>query len=154
MIIFTRKSKLYNKTNKYLKNGWFYSEDLFYKQDGYFYFVGRVDEMIKTGCGEWVSPSEIEKIIMGVKMVSDCAVIGFRNKDNILHLKALVVATNMPDKNLKNEIIKSTKIAWPDLTFKHINFIEFVSSLPRSNNGKLLRSSLNSKSLNDFSYDC
>lgn len=142
------------KTEKHLKDGWFYSDDLFYKKEGYFYFVGRTDEMIKTGCGEWISPSEIEKVILDVKSVLDCAVIGFRDDNNVLHLKALVVASDGLDGSLKEDITNSTKKAWPDLTFKHINFIEFVSSLPRSNNGKLLRNSLNSKSLNDFSYDC
>jgi len=142
-----------DQTQRCIQNGWFYSEDLFIVKDNYYYFAGRADEMIKTGCGEWINPIELEKIILNIKEISDCAVIGYKDNEGVIRLKALIVSGTLSEL-IKNQVCQVTKDAWPGLTFKHINAVEFVSILPRSENGKLQRYKLVSSTLNEFSYDC
>jgi acyl-CoA synthetase (AMP-forming)/AMP-acid ligase II len=63
-------------TARTIKNGWVYTGDLLRKdKDGYFYFMGRSKDMIKTG-GENVFAQEVEKVILSHPAVENCAVIG------------------------------------------------------------------------------
>lgn len=142
------------KTTSSLVDGWFISNDLFQEIDGFYYFIGRADDMIKTGCGEWISPIEIENVIRKNEKVLDCAVVGYRDERNIIKVKGLIASSIGPNKQLAEEITVLIKNTWPDLTFKHLHRIDFVSSLPRSEAGKLLRNKLHSHTLADFSYDC
>jgi len=64
------------KTAAKLKNGWLYTGDLVQRDaDGYFYLMGRVDDLIITG-GENVYPLEIEQVLAASPGIADCAVVG------------------------------------------------------------------------------
>jgi len=64
------------KTAAKLKNGWLHTGDLVQRDaDGYFYLMGRVDDLIITG-GENVYPLEIEQVLAASPGIADCAVVG------------------------------------------------------------------------------
>lgn len=59
-----------------LKNGWLITNDIVWKdKDGYFYILGRCDDIINTG-GEKVAPQEIENIAMEIQGIDECACLG------------------------------------------------------------------------------
>ncbi|NIN01347.1 MAG: AMP-binding protein, partial [candidate division Zixibacteria bacterium] len=64
------------RTKETFRNGWVRTGDLAYKdKEGYFYTVGRQDEMIKSGA-EKIAPDEIERVICSIPKVADAVVIG------------------------------------------------------------------------------
>lgn len=63
-------------TERAFRNGWYHTGDLgMFDEDGYLYFMGRKDNMIKSG-GFLVAPGEVERIIMQHPSVADVAVVG------------------------------------------------------------------------------
>lgn len=111
-----------------------FTGDLFYQdEDGFLYFVGRKDDMIKTK-GERVSPKEIENILSGLSGISETAVIGI--PDEILGQAIKVFIVNKPDSNLtKNQILKYCSENME--VFMLPKEIVFLDSLPKSPNGKI-----------------
>jgi acyl-coenzyme A synthetase/AMP-(fatty) acid ligase len=144
------------ETNAAYSGDWHITKDLFYSKHGYLYTAGRADDMIKTGCGEWIFPQEIESVLLEDNHVVDCAVVGHTDNDGIIRLKALVVSTESAKNhdNLAVSLIDRTKAQWDRLTHKQLHSVEFVPDLPKSPTGKLLRYKLKSTTLNSFSYDC
>ncbi len=127
-------------TQKTYRNGWFqqekllYTGDYFYKdEDGYLYFVGRKDDMIKTK-GERVSPKELENILCTIEGVSEAAVIGIPDEILGQAIKAFIVLK--PGFNLnENDILRFCKENVE--IFMIPKFIEFIDSLPKTPNGKI-----------------
>jgi long-chain acyl-CoA synthetase len=118
---------------------WLHSDDLFKKdEEGYFYFVSRMDDIIKTK-GEKVSPKEVENIIYEMEGVIDCAVVGV--PDEILgnSIKAFVVMKDGFELNEKNIQKKCSEKLEPFMVPK---YIEFLSELPKNINGKIDKKSL------------
>lgn len=111
-----------------------FTGDLFYQdEDGFLYFAGRKDDMIKTK-GERVSPKEIENILCDIDGISEVAVIGI--PDEILGQAIKVFIVTKPDSNLtKNKILKFCSINME--SFMLPKEIEFLDSLPKSPNGKV-----------------
>ncbi|MFH1115761.1 MAG: benzoate-CoA ligase family protein, partial [Pseudomonadota bacterium] len=60
---------------KILDNGWFRTGDMYSRDNGHFVYQGRGDDMLKVG-GIWVSPIEIEYVLMEHPAVNECAVVG------------------------------------------------------------------------------
>jgi acyl-CoA synthetase (AMP-forming)/AMP-acid ligase II len=111
-----------------------YSGDLFrMDEEGFLYFVGRKDDMIKTK-GERVSPKEIENALCEMKGVAEVAVIGV--KDDILGqaVKAFVVLQTGHAFEEQDVVKYCSKNLEPFCVPKHV---EFVESLPKSPNGKI-----------------
>jgi acyl-coenzyme A synthetase/AMP-(fatty) acid ligase len=144
------------RTERSFINGSYLSDDLFSQKNGNYYILGRIDEMLKTGCGEWISPSEIETVICKLDEVQDAAVVGAHDDQGVIRLKALIVLAQrfQPSIAVKEKIIHAVENEFKELVYKRITQLEFVSHLPRGASGKLQRYLLKSKSLNDFSYDC
>ncbi len=118
---------------------WLYTGDYFKQdEDGYLYFVGRIDEMIKCK-GERVSPREVEETICELKGVAEAAVVGVDDVMLGQAVKAFVVLS--PGSNLiSNEISKYCANSLED--FKIPKYVEIVTSLPKSPNGKVDKKSL------------
>jgi acyl-coenzyme A synthetase/AMP-(fatty) acid ligase len=144
------------ETESAYQNGWLITKDLFYSKDGRYYASGRFDDMIKTGCGEWICPQEIEDVLLQHENVLECAVVGHSDTDGVIRLKGLVVTQEQaPDRDgLAETLIDMTKQRWDQLLHKQLHHIEFLPALPRSSTGKLQRFKLKSTTLNSFSYDC
>jgi acyl-CoA ligase (AMP-forming) (exosortase A-associated) len=107
-------------------------------EDGYLYFVGRRDEMIKTS-GYRVSPSEIEDVIFSTRMVADAAALGVPHPT--LGQAIVVVATaapgTVPD---RDAVLEACKRQLPLFMVPH--HLEWRDELPRNPNGKYDRARL------------
>lgn len=57
------------------RGGWLHTGDLFYRENGFYYMVGRKKDMIKSG-GENVFASDVEKVLLSNPFVEECAVVG------------------------------------------------------------------------------
>ena len=121
-----------------LKEGWLYTGDIAsIDSDGFIYILGRKNDVFLSK-GFVVSPSEIEKVILGNKNVEEAAVIGYK-KNDIEFIKAFIVQK----KGLRiteNEIIIQCNRFLAD--YKIPNSIEFVEFLPKNALGKIIKKSL------------
>ena len=102
-------------------------------EDGFFYFVGRADAMIKSS-GYRISPSEVEEVIVGSGLVAESAVIGLPDPSIGERVHAICVA--VADKTVdKDALLEHCARELP----RHMlpRDIEFVESLPRTPNGKV-----------------
>lgn len=107
-------------------------------EEGYLYFVGREDEMIKTS-GYRVSPSEVEEVIYISKLVSEVAILGVPHPT----LGQAIIAVVNPAEHCEEglgAIIAHCKSELPN--FMVPTQIESVSPLPKNPNGKIDRSLL------------
>jgi len=112
------------------------THDLFtVDQDGYLYFVGRTDDIIKSR-GEKVSPVEIEKVLYGIPGIREAAVLGV--PDPVLGQAVYAFVSLMEDSALSERQLK--KLCSDKLeAFMVPKHVLLVSELPRTANGKLSR---------------
>ena len=106
-------------------------------EDGYFYYRGRADDLLKVG-GIWVAPSEIEHCLIGHPDVVECAVVGY-TADGLVRPRAYVVlrdGANATEPQLQ-DYARSLLAA-----HKYPRQVRFVDALPRTANGKLDRTAL------------
>lgn len=126
---------------------WYISGDLSKKdEDGYFWFVGRSDDIIKTS-GHMVGPFEVESILMEHPAVAEAAVIG--KPDPVIGeiVKAFIVLKpgHTVSEELKMDITAfARKKMGPAIAPKEISFIE---NLPKTKSGKILRRLLKAREL-------
>lgn len=126
----------------YFKESWFRTNDsATLDKDGYFFFIGRKDDIIKTS-GERVSPLEIENILQKHAAVREAAVIGVPDEIKGSILKAFIVLNDdiKESDKLKKEISMFVKKNYAGHSYPKI--IQFVSSLPKTNSGKIIRMKL------------
>ena len=133
--------------NKCFVGGWYLSGDLAKRDaDGYFWFVGRADDIIKTS-GHMVGPFEVESALMEHPAVAEAGVIG--KPDPLIGelVKAFVVikAGHTANDDLRLDIIGfARKRLGPAVAPKEIAFID---SLPKTRSGKIMRRLLKSREL-------
>jgi len=113
---------------------WLYSGDLF-RQDneGFLYFVGRKDDMIKTR-GERLSPAEVENFLLALEGVSEVAVIGVPDEIFGQVVKAFIVPRHCGALTEKDVLKYCTECMENYMVPK---YIEFLDELPRTPNGKI-----------------
>lgn len=115
-----------------------YTNDLFRTDEaGFFYFVGRKDDIIKSR-GEKVAPKEVESIIHGIASVSEVAVIGVPDAVLGQAIKVFIVTS---DKTLTEKAVLAHCRAHME-DYMMPKFIEFRETLPKSANGKISKSGL------------
>lgn len=118
-------------------------------EEGYLYFVGRKDDMIKTS-GYRVSPTEIEEVIYATKLVGEAVALGIPHPT--LGQAILIVATASKGSELDSEaIINCCKKELPN--FMVPLAIERRDSLPRNPNGKIDRKLLSLEYQDIFNQD-
>jgi benzoate-CoA ligase family protein len=132
----------YERSRQTFLGEWTSTGDRFYEdEDGYFWYVGRSDDMLKVG-GIWVSPLEIENALAEHEAVQECAVIGAPDRSGLIKPRAFVVLRPgfTADGDLAEGLIGwcSSRLA----AFKRPRSIEFRDELPRTATGKLQRSRL------------
>lgn len=135
------------KYKSYFMNGYYISGDRAWKdKDGYFWFIGRADDVIKTS-GERVGPFEVESALVEHPSVVEAGVIGKPDALRGEIIKAFVV--------LKLGV-KATKPLQEELSIfvkKHLaghaypREVEFVDKLPKTRSGKIMRRILKAKEL-------
>lgn len=124
---------------KKFKNGWYLSGDkAFIDSDGYFWFIGRDDDVINTG-GHLVSPFEVESALLEHEAVAESAVVAKPDEVNMEVVKAFVVlndgyvADDMQELQIMNFIRKRlSPLAMPQE-------IEYLDKLPKTRSGKIMR---------------
>ncbi|MGN1467564.1 MAG: AMP-binding protein [Ruminococcus sp.] len=124
---------------KVWRGGIYHTGDTAYRdEDGYFWYVGRVDDLIKTR-GFRVGPFEIENVLMEHPAVLECAVTGVPDEYRGQAIKATVSLAQgyEPTKKLANEIKEfcNKKVA----SYKWIQYLEFNNEMPKTISGKIRR---------------
>jgi len=121
------------------ENGWYVTGDRGrVDADGYFWFVGRDDDVINTG-GHLVGPFEIESALLEHEAVAESAAIGAPDPVNMEVVKAFVVLKpgHEPSDDLELSIMNTIRKRLSPLAMPQA--IEFADSLPRTRSGKIMR---------------
>ncbi len=138
----------WNNEEKYREkfvNGWYISGDrASIDNEGYFWFVGRDDDVINTG-GHLVSPFEVESALLEHPAIAESAVVAKPDEVNMEVVKAFIT-------------LKPGFIPGPDLELEIMNFIrkklsslampqdiEYMEKLPKTRSGKIMRRVLHAK---------
>ena len=126
-------------------DGYFRTGDIVsMNEKGYITLLDRKKDMILVS-GFNVFPNEVESVMFDYKGIVDCAVIGIPDDHQGEAVKIYIVPA---DNNVTKEDIK--EFAIDNLTgYKCPRHIEFVSELPKSNVGKILRQKLREKHISD-----
>jgi acetyl-CoA synthetase len=135
------------KYKSYFKGGWYITGDLAYKdKDGYFWFVGRADDIIKTS-GERVGPFEVESSLMEYPGVVEAGVIGKPDPLRGAIIKAFMVLkpSLRPSEALKKKLQAYVKTHLAGHAYPRE--IEFIDKLPKTRSGKIMRRFLKAKEL-------
>jgi len=127
------------ETAETIKDGWFHTGDLGYRdEDGFFYITDRKKDIIIRG-GFNISPREIEEVLYTFDKVKEAAVIGAHDKSMREAVKAFIVLKEGENSSVK-EIVDFCKEHLSP--YKVPKFVEFRESLPKSATGKVLRKEL------------
>ena len=125
-------------TESTIQDGWLKTGDLVrFDEDGYFYVVGRKKDMYKSG-GENVYPAEVEQVISHLKWVQEVAVVGVPDERWGEVGKAYVVCSkeHYDVQSLHEHCSKNLA------KFKIPKYFEWISQLPKSGAGKVLKREL------------
>src|SRR5204863_1986804 len=135
------------KFNSYYSHGWYLSCDKAYKDtDGYFWFLGRADDVIKTS-GERVGPFEVESALVEHPNVIEAGVVGIPDEVRGEIIMAFVVLKSDIEESdaLKDEIAKFVKGKLAGHAYPRK--IKFISKLPKTRSGKIMRRLLKAREL-------
>jgi benzoate-CoA ligase len=129
----------HEKSKATFAGDWCTTGDQFHVDEaGYYWYHGRTDDMLKVS-GIFVAPAEIENCLLQHEAVLECAVVGHEDDDGLVKPKAFIVprAEVAAPEELAADIKQFVKdrIA----LYKYPRWIEFVSSLPKNDRGKIDR---------------
>jgi acetyl-CoA synthetase len=137
--LFLRYWNLPDETKKHLHDGWFFTGDYAkYDKDGYIWFLGRKDDIIKS-FGYRVSPYEIERVYKSHPDVSDCAAVG----EEVEKDKLLVVVYVLPHDEKDPDPNELLKFGQQHLAaYKAPKTVYLTREFPKTKNGKILRKNI------------
>jgi benzoate-CoA ligase family protein len=119
---------------QWIRTGDKYTQDA----DGYYWYAGRSDDMLKVG-GLWVSPIEVENVLVEHDAVLECGVIGREDQDALVKPMAFVVLREgvaaTPD--LAKELQQFVRDRTAE--YKRPRWVEFIPELPKTATGKIQR---------------
>lgn len=130
------------KTDEVWYDGYYHTGDTAWcDEDGYYWYVGRVDDVIKSS-GYRIGPFEIESVIMELPYVLECGVSAAPDEVRGQVVKASIVLVNgtEPTEELKKEIQKYVKEK--TAPYKYPRIIVFRQELPKTTSGKIQRNKL------------
>ncbi len=123
-------------TDEAIINGWLHTGDLARMDDeGFFYIVDRIKEMIVSG-GENIYPGEIEEVLIKHPAIVDVAVVGVPDPDWGESVKAFVVLMEGKTVDEQEVIVFCKKYL---ASYKKPKAVAFVPSIPRNQTGKALK---------------
>jgi len=120
-------------TGATFRDGWVVTGDRYRVVDGRYFHLGRDDDMLRVGA-QWVSPLEVESVLLSHPGVAECAVVGRADADGLLKVCAYVVlrgATALSDL----DDLCAERLA----RHKRPRWIEAVGELPKTATGKVQR---------------
>ncbi|MEO0359611.1 MAG: AMP-binding protein, partial [Pseudomonadota bacterium] len=129
-----------DKTAETMRGAWLHTGDRFRRDGGYYYFLGREDDLVKVS-GQWVWPLEVERCLNEHPEVHEAAVLAHALPDRRMALRAVVrlrdgVAAEGRDAALRDHV--KGRLA----PYKAPRFIEIVAELPHTGTGKIDRQAL------------
>lgn len=130
-----------DKTAETMRADWIYTGDRFVRRDGYYYFQGRADDLIKVS-GQWVWPLEVERCLNEHPAVLECAVLAHELKDQRTTLRAVVVLRPGNDRNEAMTEALQDFARERLLPFKYPRLVEYQAELPKTGTGKIDRQAL------------
>jgi benzoate-CoA ligase family protein len=132
-------------TEQTIRDGWVRTGDIYSRdENGFFYHVGRSDDCFKVR-GLWVSPIEVESVLISHASVSEAAVISALDEHGLATARACVVIRQGERGDaLKEEIRKFAGSRLPQ--YKVPSQIEFIDEMPRTSTGKIQRYRLRAES--------
>ncbi len=129
----------HERTKDTIEGHWIRTGDKYYQdEDGYFWYAGRSDDMLKVS-GVWVSPIEIERVLIEHPAVQEAAVVFRKDEDDLPKPVACIVAhdstAGTPElaRELQEFVISRLPI------FKRPRWVEFFDELPKTATGKIQR---------------
>jgi benzoate-CoA ligase len=126
-------------TQDRMRGRWFFTGDKYRVDDnGYYWYAGRSDDIFRVS-GQWVSPIEVESVLIEHARVLEAAVIAFEEDSGLHTPKAFVVLRNgsHPSAELVRELQDFVKERITP--YKYPRRIEFLPELPKTAAGKVLR---------------
>jgi acyl-coenzyme A synthetase/AMP-(fatty) acid ligase len=133
-----------DKSWKVFHGHWCRTGDLFrVDRDGYLYFAGRADELIKVS-GLWVAPVEVEECLMRHQAVSLAAVIGIEEEGLTKPKAFIVLRSGVAHAQAHAELTAALQehVKKTLAPHKYPRVIEFVSDVPKNDRGKVDRKAL------------
>jgi len=141
--------KGYYRDDERTKDSWhdgyyFTGDTAWMDEDGFLWFVGRSDDLIKSS-GYRIGPFEVESALIQHPAVLECAITGVPDPDRGQVVKATVVLTKdyKPGDDLIHELQEHVKKE--TAPYKYPRIIEFVDSLPKTISGKIRRVEIRDK---------
>jgi len=129
----------HEKTRQTIQGQWLRTGDKYYRDpDGYYWFVGRSDDMLKVK-GMWVSPIEIECAILEHSSVQEAAVIGIADSNELIKPAAYVVLRDGDNGSTAKATELMEHLRSRLAPHKCPQSIEFVQQLPKTATGKIQR---------------
>jgi benzoate-CoA ligase family protein len=128
----------HEKTKRSVLGDWFFTGDRYRMDgDGYYWYEGRSDDMIKVS-GLWASPIEIESALLEHPAVAESAVVGVE-VEGFMRIKAFVITKGdaTAGEALVSELQEYCKTRLQRYQYPHL--IEFVPELPKTVTGKIQR---------------
>jgi benzoate-CoA ligase len=122
-----------------MRGDWFVTGDKYTgDEDGYYWYAGRADDMFRVS-GQWVSPAEVECALIEHDSVLEAAVVAFEEETRLHTPKAFVVLKDgaKATPGLVHELQEFVKQRITP--YKYPRHVEFISELPKSAAGKVLR---------------
>ena len=109
-------------------------------EDGYYWFVGRTDDVIKSS-GYRIGPFEVESAVMTHPAVIECAITGVPDDIRGQIIKATIVLANEYKSQANEELAKQIQDHVKNVTapYKYPRIVEFVDELPKTISGKIRR---------------
>ncbi len=132
-------------TGKVWRDGIYFTGDMAWRdEDGYYWFVGRADDVIKSS-GYRIGPFEVESALLEHPAVMECAITGVPDEIRGQVVKATVVLTS--DYTSGDELVEELQEHVRRLTapYKYPRIIEFLPELPKTISGKIRRVEIREK---------
>lgn len=125
----------------------YYTGDVAWRdEDGYFWFVGRADDVIKSS-GYRIGPFEVESALMTHPAVVECAITGVPDEIRGQVVKATIILSKEYKDRAGDELVKEIQEHVKTVTapYKYPRIIEFVDALPKTISGKIRRTEIREK---------
>jgi len=130
-----------DKTHDTMRGDWIYTGDRFVEKDGFYYFQGRADDLVKVS-GQWVWPLEVERCLNEHPDVSECAVLAEQLDDKRTALRAVVsLVSGVADDDAQTTKLRDY-IKTHLTPYKAPRLFDYQPDLPKTGTGKIDRQAL------------
>ncbi|HLI13424.1 MAG TPA: benzoate-CoA ligase family protein [Alphaproteobacteria bacterium] len=127
------------RSQEVFRGSWFRTGDMYRVDgDGYWFHEGRFDDLLKIS-GQWVSPAEIEDLLLAELPLRDAIVVGTAGKDDLMRLTLFAVGPaegfDPADLEQRIRVLVTARLS----VYKCPKWIRFVDAIPRTATGKAQR---------------